>query len=73
MMGIFSGIFKYRVTAKAKWKDLRDLKPFGGKRMLLLIFSLLRKEFAKQKAHFLRKMFCCCCGSLMSEIFKASR
>lgn len=41
MLGVFSGIFKYRVTAKAEWKDLRDLKPHGEKRMRLLSSSLL--------------------------------
>lgn len=32
MLGVYSGIFKYRLPAKAKWKDQRDLKPIGEKK-----------------------------------------
>lgn len=55
--GFFSGIFKYRITAKAKWKDLRDLKPLGGKKKkAAAYFWLTMKGFLKAKSSFYKPL-----------------
>lgn len=57
MLGFCSGILKYRFAAKAKCKDLRDLKPLEGKKLKApAYFWLTMKGFLKAKSSFYKPL-----------------